>query len=74
MLFLQRRVSRCFCPQPLLAAPFDRPPATSVIAGGVGVPFPARLAVGFFLLLQMIGSTAKMWISRCPFAVSVTSK
>ena len=44
------------CWQPLLAAP----PTTSVIAEGVGVPFPARLAVGS-------SCTAKMWMWRCPF-------
>ena len=53
-LFLQRRGLTVFLPATSAGGPFW--PASHYKR----VPFPARLAVGFFLLLQMIGSTAKM--------------
>ena len=67
MLFLQRRgLTVLFCPHHQSAAPLHWDTTASVIAGGVGVPFQARLALGVVLAApddQQHGQDVHMTVS-----------
>ena len=60
MLFLQRRGLTVFLSATSAGGPFWPASHCKRHSWGVGVPFPARLAVGS-------SCTAKMWIWQCPF-------